>query len=232
MSDFVLAGGAALWLGVLTSISPCPLATNIAAVAFVGRHSGSARSTLLSAGLYTLGRAITYTVVAVAIVIGMTSAHRTSAVLQEYALQVVGPVIILIGMVILDLIRIPTFGSKILRRAREHVASKGTGGAILLGILLALSFCPVSAALFFGALIPLAASARSVVALPILYGIGSAVPVAVFALLVAFGSRSIDAVFQRVSGAERRLRMGTGVVLLVAGVYTTLTNVFGVVFFQ
>ena len=187
---------------------------------------------MLAAALYTAGRAVTYAGIATLIVTGLMTAHRASAALQEYAHQAVGPIVILVGMVMLNLIRTPTMGTGVLRRAQERVASWGVGGATLLGILFALSFCPISAALFFGALIPLAASAQSPVALPMLFGIGSAIPVAVFATLVALGSRSIGAIFERVSGVERRLRAGTGVVLIVTGIYLTLTSVFGVALFR
>ena len=99
-----LAVGSALWLGILTSISPCPLASNIAAISFIGRRVGHTRQVLLSGLLYTLGRTATYVVLAAIILAGLLAADGVARFLQRYMNQILGPVPILVGMVLLGML--------------------------------------------------------------------------------------------------------------------------------
>ncbi|MGW8258007.1 MAG: hypothetical protein ACWGMZ_11015, partial [Thermoguttaceae bacterium] len=56
MEEFIFFGVlSALWLGILTSISPCPLATNIAAISYIGRRVDSSKQVFLTGLVYTLG---------------------------------------------------------------------------------------------------------------------------------------------------------------------------------
>ena len=52
----------AFLLGLLTAISPCPLATNIAAIGYIGKDIEDRRRVFLSGLLYTAGRIVAYTV--------------------------------------------------------------------------------------------------------------------------------------------------------------------------
>ena len=226
MTSWWLAAGGAVWLGILTSISPCPLATNITAMSFVARRVARPGAVLFSGVLYTLGRALTYLVLGVLLVSSLLSAPQLSLALQRNMNRVLGPILILVGMVLLDLLVLPRLGRGTMARASERVGGWGAWGAGLLGILFALSFCPVSAALFFGSLLPLAVKVGSRATVPALYGVGTAVPVLLFAGLLAAGSQSVSRVFNRLTGLEKWARRATGAVFVAAGIYYTLVHLF------
>ncbi len=228
MNEFILAAWSALWLGILTSISPCPLATNIVAISFIGSRVENSRRAFLHGVLYTLGRTITYVGLGALIVTSLLSAPHVSNFLQIYANKILGPFLIVIGMFLLDLIRVNWGGSGLGARLAHRLAGMGMVGSILLGIVFALSFCPVSAGLFFGSLVPLAVRNHSSVLLPMLYGIGTAVPVVVFAVAISLGARSVGKAFERVTAVGRWARRVTGLVFIGAGIYLTLAHVFGV----
>jgi len=227
MTETVLNTASALWLGVLTSISPCPLATNVAAVAFIGKHVQTPGTALWSGVLYTLGRAATYLAIALVVVTGLVAVPGLSHGLQKYANQLLGPIMILIAMVLLGLLRFssPSAGTKLAERA---AARFGPWGSFPIGVLFALSFCPVSGALFFGGLIPLAVRAASPVVVPALYGLGTALPVVAFAVLLAFSVGRVATLFARVTSIERWMRYITGGVFLSLGIYFTVAHTFGV----
>jgi len=214
-----LGAVSALWLGILTSLSPCPLATNIAAVSYIGRQYRSPAEVTFSSLAYVLGRMGAYIALGALLVTGLLSAPRISMFLQESINKVLGPVLILVGMILLDLLRFPTLGGGVGGKMREKAEQGGIPGAGLLGVLFALSFCPVSAALFFGSLIPLSVAKDSPVIYPLLFGFGTGIPVIVFAVMIAFGMRSIEAVFRGVTRVELWVRRITGAVFIVAGLY-------------
>lgn len=222
--------GSALWLGLLASVSPCPLATNIAAVAYVGRTVTLPRSVVLAGALYTLGRAVGYVLLGALIILGLTSIVSLSDFLQTTIYKFIGPALILVGMVLLDLLSLPSFGvsgraGPVLQRWVDGV---GIWGAAPLGLAFALSFCPVSAALFFGTLIPLAAKHGSPVLLPAVYGIGTGLPAAGIALMLALGVKRLGQVLERVQAFERLARRATGALFILVGVYEVLRGIFGV----
>jgi cytochrome c-type biogenesis protein len=230
MGGSLVAFGTALWLGVLTSISPCPLASNIAAISFLGRRVGSARRVLLAGLLYSLGRSVAYVIVAVLAVSSLLSVPRVSFFLQERFNQVLGPLLIVVGVLIAGWLRLPVPSWNRGGDLSQRVAGAGLAGAGLLGMLFALSFCPVSAGIFFGALIPLAAGANSRVVLPAVYGLGTGLPVVVFAVIVVLGAQWIGRAFRVMTAIERVARPATGVVFILAGAYLVATHIFGLSF--
>jgi cytochrome c biogenesis protein CcdA len=217
-----LTASTALWLGILTSISPCPLATNIAAVSYVGRQVGSNRAVLLSGGLYTAGRALAYAVLGAAAVWSLMSMVAVSSFLQGGFRRALGPLLIVVGLMLLGALKLHVPGRGVSEGLQRRVDRSGILGAGLLGIVFALSFCPVSAGLFFGSLVPLAADQESPFLLPILYGIGTALPVAAFAILIAVGARWLGEVLDRVQAFEVWARRATAVIFIGVGVYETL----------
>lgn len=221
MSAFGLALGTAVWLGVLTSISPCPLASNIAAISFISKDMGSRRRVLLSGMLYTVGRLVAYAVIAGLIVASVVSVPGVANTLQVYMNRILGPVLVLAGVLILGVIPLPSFGSSMAARLGPLLERSGWVGAVLMGVLFALSFCPVSAALYFGSLIPLSIQHKSVFLMPGLYGLGTALPVVGFAFVVALGAGQLGKVFDRVTQFEAWFRRITGVVFILVGLYYT-----------
>jgi cytochrome c biogenesis protein CcdA len=224
MDPFWLAAGSGLWLGVLTSISPCPLATNIAAVSYVSRQVGSARATLASGVLYTAGRTLTYIALGSAAVWSLMSMVAVSSFLQGTFPRLIGPLLIVVGLLLLGIVKLKLPGLGVSDRLKRWVDSSGIWGAGLLGIVFALSFCPVSAGLFFGALVPLATEHGSPLLLPAAFGLGTALPVAAFAVLLAAGVGWLGAALDRVQVVERWARPATAVVVIAVGVYETVRS--------
>lgn len=228
MAELLVGVASALWLGILTSISPCPLATNIAAVSFVGKRVATSYSVFFSGLLYTLGRALTYLALGALLVTSLLSAPEVSHVLQKYMNKLLGPILILVGMFLLELIQLQWSGTGIGKKTQKKVEAWGIWGAFLLGVVFALSFCPVSAALFFGSLIPVALKYGSGVVIPAVYGIGTGLPVMVFAVLLALGARSVGQTYNRLVLFELWARRITGVIFIGVGIYYCLAYIFGI----
>lgn len=220
-----------VWLGVLTSISPCPLATNIAATTYIGRQIDSPFATVLAAIAYTIGRTAAYVLIATAIIAGLFSIPGVSMFLQAHMNKMLGPVLVVTGLFILELVPVNlpsvSFSTDLLKR----LGDSGMPGAIALGFLFALAFCPVSAALFFGGVIPMSLELKSRFFLPLLYGIGTAAPVIGFAVVIAYSARMAGLFFNRLAVFERWFRRITGGVFVLIGVYFCLKYVFRIINF-
>jgi cytochrome c-type biogenesis protein len=216
----------ALWLGILTSISPCPLASNIAAVSFILKRVDHTSYIFASGILYTLGRVIGYTGLGVLITSSLLSIPQTSYFLQNYMNKVLGPILIVAGFFLLELFQFTIPGLSISDKVASRFKNLGILGALPLGVLFALSFCPVSAALFFGSLIPLSLKNDAGVILPFVYGVGTGLPVLAFALLIAIGVKNIGNIFKRVTLIEYWTRRVTGIIFILVGVYYVLTHIF------
>ena len=226
MDSMWLALGSALWLGILTSISPCPLATNIAAVSYVGRQVGSTRAVLLAGGLYTAGRTLAYVTLGAAAVWSLMSVVSVSSFLQSSFSRALGPLLIAVGLLLLGVLKLNLPGSGVSEKLQRRVDRWGVWGAGLLGIVFALSFCPVSAGLFFGSLVPMAANHKSPLLLPMIFGIGTALPVAVFSILLAAGAGWLGRALDKVQSFEFWARRVTAVIFIVVGIYETLRSTF------
>jgi cytochrome c-type biogenesis protein len=227
VAPLLLGAASALWLGILTAISPCPMATNVAAISYIGKRLGSPRQVLLGGVLYAVGRTVAYVGVAVVILAGLQSIPRVSTFLQDYMNKVLGPLLIVVGLFLLELIRLGG-RSNLGERLGRRVEGWGLAGALALGVIFALSFCPISAALFFGSLISLAVKYDSRVLLPGVFGVGTALPVFVFAVIIGLGVGSLGAAFHKIQKFEWWARRITGVVFIVVGVYYCLQYIFEV----
>jgi cytochrome c-type biogenesis protein len=228
MSELWLTIGTAVWLGILTSISPCPLATNIAAISYVGRKIDKARWVLFAGLLYTLGRSLAYVAVAMIVTRSLQMLPGVSMFLQKYMNLAIGPLLVIVGMLLTGLFHFGA-GSDMGGKIQARVDKMGVWGAGLLGIVFALAFCPVSAGLFFGALIPLAVKGNAAL-MSTLYGVGTALPVIVFALILAFAAHLIGTAFKKLTAIEKWVRWITAVGMVVIGVYLILRHNFGLYF--
>jgi cytochrome c-type biogenesis protein len=220
-----------VWFGILTSISPCPLATNIAATTYIGKQIKSRYATVLAAVAYTIGRTIAYMLISILIIAGLISIPGVSNFLQQHMNQILGPVLLVSGLFILDLIplKMPNIGYD--TGMLQKLGDSGFFGAVMLGFLFALSFCPVSAALFFGSVIPVALKFQSAIFLPFCYGIGTAAPVIGFAVIIAYSTRFAGIFFNKLSVAERWLRRITGALFVIVGLYFCLKYIFKIINF-
>lgn len=217
MPDISIPAIAALWLGILTAVSPCPLATNIAAVSYIGKSLSDAKAVMWSGLAYVLGRTLVYATLGFLLVKSLVSAPGLSFFLQKHGNQILGPILIVMGLFLLRIIKLEFLGFNIGNGQERFKNSKGVAPSLLMGAVFALSFCPVSAALFFGALVPLAAKESSAVILPSLFGIGTGLPVALFAVIGALGLQSAGQFYHNMAKLERGARIATGVIFLSAG---------------
>ncbi|HSP44117.1 MAG TPA: aromatic aminobenezylarsenical efflux permease ArsG family transporter [Luteolibacter sp.] len=227
MNDGLAIGGA-IWLGLLTSISPCPLASNLAAIAYLSRRVDSRRKALAGAAAYTLGRVAAYAAIAGLLAIGVVGAPEISQNLQRWIGPLLGPLLILTAMVLLGLITLPFQISATSQERAARWVSRGWCGEMVLGFLFALSFCPVSAALFFGSLIPLALGSGQPALTVALYGIGTAAPIAALALVMAISMHAASRAAGGIAKAGPWIAKVTGVLLLLVGLYLTADQTLGI----
>lgn len=225
--DLALYGAAIGW-GLLTAISPCPLATNLAATAYLARRVDSRKRAIAGTIAYTLGRVLAYAGIAALLAFGLASAPAVSLGLQRWMTPLSGPLLIVVSMFLLGLVSLPVSFSASSQESAEKWATRGLPGECVLGFFFALSFCPLSAALFFGSLIPLALGSGQVLLPVTLYGIGTAAPVAIFALLMIFSARAASRLAGGISRAQPWIFKTMGVALLIAGLYLTARSTLGI----
>lgn len=215
----MLALASALWFGILTAISPCPLATNIAAISFLERHANHPRDVILSGIAYTMGRVVSYTLIGVLVITSMAGVPIMANFLQTYMYKILGPLLILVGLVLLDVFKINITGFSLSHEKQTNLAKSGLRGAFLLGVIFALSFCPISAGLFFGSLIPLAINNKFGIIFPVIFGIGTGLPVIIFAVAITFGVFAVTHWFKKMTKIEQYTRKITGVIFIGVGAY-------------
>ena len=221
----ITAVTSAFYLGILCSIAPCPLATNIAAVGFIGRKSGNKKAVIITGVCYVAGRILTFILLGLLWTTVINSVPQTSHILQKYMNIALGPLLIIVGMVLLEMIKLPLYSKLDLRCNIEKVAAKaGYWGAFLMGVIFALSFCPTSAALFFGALLPLAIKNDLTLILPGIFGVASGLPVIIFAFILAGSIGVVGRIYNRITRIEQYLHYLTGLLFLALGVYFTITQ--------
>lgn len=209
----------ALLLGILTSISPCPLATNIAAVAYIGREIKTAGHTLLNGLFYILGRGVSYSLLAVLVYYGF-SLFKISSFFRGWGGKALGPILIAIGLVLLGVVKLNVgVGEGGMDRIKLWLSKKGYAGSFLLGMIFALAFCPSSGVLFFGALIPLILNTEGGLLLVPFFAIGTGLPVMVFSFLLVFSLQEVGRAFQMTQKIEKFMRYGTAYIFIGAGIY-------------
>lgn len=209
----------AFWLGILTAISPCPMATNIAAISFISKNIESPYKTVFAGFLYTIGRVLAYVVLGYIVVGGLLAVPSVANFVQHSINKFIGPLLILIGLLLLNVIKLNfSFGVKH-EKFQKFAETSNFLGAFLLGVIFALSFCPVSAALFFGSLTSLAIEHHSRLLIPTIYGIGTGLPVVIFAIVIAFSIHKLGEIYNNMVKFEFWFRRITGTIFIVAGIY-------------
>lgn len=213
----------ALLLGLLTALSPCPLATNIAAIGYIGKDIEDRRSVFRKGLLYTLGRVVAYTLLGI-VLIGIIRSGASMFGVQKFigtwGELLLGPLLIVIGLLMLfgHRLNLPQFG---FNGKGEGLAKKGSWGAFLLGVLFAMAFCPSSGMFYFGMLIPMSSTATMGYLLPVVFAVATALPVLIVAWILAFSAGEIGKFYGRVKTIERWLSIVVGVVFIIVGIYQT-----------
>ena len=210
---------AAFAMGLLTAIAPCPLATNITATAFIAKTITNKKKVLLSGFLYTLGRVFSYTSIGV-IIYFVASKFQVAKLFQGNGEKYIGFVLISIGLIMLDLIKLNFIkGGNFIDKLSDRFKTKGLLGSFLLGALFALAFCPYSGALFFAMLIPMTLSAEAGLALPVVFSIGTGLPVILFSFVIAFSMEKLGMYFKAITKLEKAMRLIAGLVFILIGLY-------------
>jgi cytochrome c-type biogenesis protein len=226
MTELLIAFGSALWLGILTSISPCPLATNIAAVSFLSKKITHPFMVFISGLAYTIGRMTAYAVLGWIIISSLLSVPQVAQFLQKYMVKALGPLLIITGLFLLEIITLKLSSIALSQKHHNKLVESGAPGAFLLGLIFAMAFCPVSAALFFGSLIPLSLNSKAGTLLPFIYGVGTGLPVLVFAVAIALGVTSMSHWFRKITKIEYYTRRITGVIFILVGLYYSGVYIF------
>lgn len=211
----------AFLLGLLTAVSPCPLATNIAAIGFIGKNIENRRRVFIGGVLYTLGRTVAYTALGIVLLLvlqGGSSLFGIQKFIGKYGELLLGPTMLMVGafMLIGNRLNLPKFGFK---GGGESLARRGGSGAFLLGILFAMAFCPTSGVFYFGMLIPLSATTQAGWILPIVFAIATSLPVLVAAWILAFSIGRIGAFYGRMQTVQRWIDLIVGGVFVAIGAY-------------
>lgn len=206
-------------LGLMTAISPCPLATNITAVGYIGKDVENSRRVFYNGLFYTFGRLISYTLIAVIIIIGADQ-FKISGIFQRYGEKIIGPLLVLIGLIMLGVLKFKSSG-RLLTPGKKFTEKRGNTylDAMLLGVVFALAFCPYSGVLYFGMLIPLTISNPSGLLLPAVFAIATGIPVLIFAWLIAFTVSGVGKLYKRVKVFEVWFRRIIAGVFIGVGVY-------------
>jgi len=221
MTELLIALGSAVWLGILTSVSPCPLATNVAAVSFLSKKIVHPFMVFISGAAYTFGRMTAYAVLGWVIISSLLSVPQVAQFLQKYMTMALGPIMIITGLFLLEVITLKFPEVTLSQKHHSKLAESGALGAFILGFVFALAFCPVSAALFFGSLIPLALNSKAGALLAMVYGVGTGLPVLIFSVAIALGFTSMSHWFRKVTKLEYYTRKITGAIFIIVGLYYT-----------
>lgn len=209
----------AFLLGIMTSISPCPLATNITAIAFISKDIKTVQHTILKALFYTLGRGLAYTILAVFIFWGV-SVFSIANIFEGWGDKLLGPILILIALFMLGIIKIDfNIKNSNLEKFKQWLASKGYIGSMFLGSLFALAFCPYSGVLFFSMLIPLTLSTSEGLLLPPIFALGTGIPVIIFSFLIVISLEKVGRVFKIMQKIEKVMRYIVASIFMLSGFY-------------
>lgn len=212
----------AFLLGLMTAISPCPLATNITAVGYIGKDVSNKRRVFYNGLIYTSGRAFAYTALALIIYIGADQ-FKISGLFQQYGERIIGPFLLLIGVLMLGIIKINLPGfSRLANRYKEKGITNSLD-VFLLGVIFALAFCPYSGVLYFGMLIPLSVSSASGLFLPAVFALATGIPVIIFAWLIAYTVSGVGILYKKIKIFEFWFRRIIAILFIGVGIYYILT---------
>jgi len=216
---------ASFFIGLMVVISPCPLATNVAAIAYISRKLENKRRTFFIGLSYTLGRMIAYVSLAAIIVWFGVNVQSISWGLQKYGEQLLGPFLIVMGILMLDVVKLPRLdiGTSInLDSIKEKLSKKRMLGSFALGVIFALAFCPISAVLFFGMLVPLAVRAGDGLFIPSVFAFATGLPVMILSLILVHGVSKLGSVLNKIQTIEKVARRSVAVIFIIVGVYYAL----------
>ncbi len=220
---------AAFFIGLMTAFSPCPLATNITAIAYSSKKIGEGKQTIKVGWFYTLGRAITYVLIASLIVYIGVNTKAINLSLQLYGDKMLGPLLLIIGLVMIGLIKFKRLsGGNYFNKLKQKLSSKGLLGSFLLGVLFAMAFCPFSAVLYFGMLIPLALSTNDGIIIPSIFAFGTGLPVIILSYILNQSVSKLSRVMNKIQIIDKWTRRLVGATFIIVGLFYTINYTIGI----
>lgn len=214
----------AFLLGLLTAISPCPLAANITAIGYIGRDITD-RSRIFRDGLlYALGRIAAYTLlgaVLIAVLREGASMFALQKAISRYGEMLLAPALILIGLFMLfgHKLNLPQFGFS----GGDRIEKRGGWGALLLGVLFAMAFCPTSGVFYFGMLIPMSAAETGGYLLPVVFAIATGLPVIIVAWILAYSVAGLGKFYNRMQVFQKWMNKIIALLFIAVGIYYAIT---------
>ncbi|MGL4909072.1 MAG: aromatic aminobenezylarsenical efflux permease ArsG family transporter [Bacteroidales bacterium] len=209
----------AFLLGLLTAISPCPLTTNITAIGYISKDIESRHRIFWGGVLYTTGRVLSYTIlgfILIPILKEGASMFAIQKTIGKYGEILIAPTLLLIGLFMLlgHKLNLPKVGF-----SGNKFKGKGAWGALLLGVLFSLAFCPSSGIFYFGMLIPMAAIESGGYLLPVFFAIGTGLPVMLAAWILAYSVVSLGRFYNRMQSLQKWLNKIIAVLFIAVGTY-------------
>lgn len=220
-SDSTTPVWSALILGLMTAISPCPLAANITAMGFVGKDLENRNRVFYNGVIYTIGRAVSYTLLAFILYLGADQ-FKISSVFQQYGEKFLGPLLIVIGLFMLGILKFNFPGLDKFTIRYQNKEKHNYWDVFLIGILFAMAFCPYSGVLYFGMLMPMTIQSSSGLALPFIFAIATGIPVIIFAWLLAYTVSGVGKLYNRIKTFEIWFRRIVAVLFLGIGMYYSI----------
>jgi cytochrome c biogenesis protein CcdA len=212
----------ALVLGLMTAISPCPLAANITAIGYISRDLENRNRVFLNGLIYTAGRAFSYTVLALILLLGADQLE-ISMFFQQYGEKMLGPLLIIVGIVMLGIIRLNIFGiGNLINKFSQQSKKRSFLNVFLLGVLFALAFCPYSGVLYFGLLIPMTFQNDSGLLIPVIFAIATGIPVIIFSWLIAYTISGVGKLFDKLKSFETWFRRVVAIIFIGIGFYYSI----------
>ncbi len=213
---------AGFFIGLMTAFSPCPLTTNLTAIAYISKKSH--KNVLKTSIFYTLGRVFTYTMIASLIVYFGLNTQIIALFLQDYGERLIGPILLFVGVVMLEILKIelPVKENKTINKWKTKLTSKGDIESLFLGIIFSLAFCPFSAALYFGMLIPLSLSNNDIILTPLMFAIGTGLPVIILSYLLSKSVSKLNKTIKKIEKLEKITRQIMGILIILTGAYYTI----------
>lgn len=208
----------AFLLGLMMAISPCPLAMNITAIGYISKDLENRRKVFHRGLIYTLGHAVSYTTIGLLFYFG-ASQFKLSGFFQEWGEKIIGPLLVIVGLLMLGILTLNFPGISRLKEKMEGRKNSGFWDVLLLGMVFALAFCPYSGVIFFGILIPMTISSVSGLYLPIIFATATCIPVIIFSWIIAYSLGSLGQFYNRLKFVELWVRRVVAVLFIVVGIY-------------
>ena len=204
----------ALLLGLLGSTAPCQLSTNFSALGLFTQKISNKKECLSAAFSFTLGKIIVYTLIGSLTILLGIKLNQAAIPIAQIVRKALGPLMLIVGLYLLGLFKMNlSLFTSLERNMTRHIPNIKN-----IGVVYSLAFCPTLFWLFFGIVIPLGVSTRGGIILPGIFAIGTAIPLLVITLLIAYGIGTTKLFTRNVARINAILQKVVGVVFILVGI--------------